>query len=125
LTGAGVTAANDLGLYAGSIGGLVKVIRKGDLVDVDPGVGVDTRTVSDIVFETHAISEGNGRGLAFTNSGFLGYQLTFTDGSSGVFVSQIAPVPEPTGVLATAAFITGALVLVRREGRASVPPGKA
>jgi hypothetical protein len=50
LAGAGVDATNDLGLYAGSPGTLAKVVRKGDPVDVDPGPGVDLRTVAGIAY---------------------------------------------------------------------------
>ena len=72
LTGDGVTTANDGGLYAGSVGGLVKVVREGDQVDVDPGAGVDLRTIgsSGVNFTTGSGGE-DGRGVSFTDTGFL------------------------------------------------------
>ncbi len=45
LTGSGVDTTNDLGLYAGMPGDLIKIVRKGDIIDVDPGAGIDNRTV--------------------------------------------------------------------------------
>lgn len=53
ITGSGspaVTAATNQGLFAGAPGSAVLVVRKGDVVDVDPTVGVDNRTVSTISF---------------------------------------------------------------------------
>jgi hypothetical protein len=73
-------------------------------LDVNPGAGVDLRTVADggIGFTTG--SGGlDGRGASFSDTGFLVYRLSFTDGSSGVFVSQLTPVPEPGAVLGLAA----------------------
>src|SRR5262245_22525815 len=112
LAGAGVDMTNDVGLYAGSVGALSKVVRKGDAIDVDPGPGVDMRTVSAIGFrgEFNTVSGGqDGRGVAFTNNALLTYTLVFTDGTSGVFVSSVTPVPEPAtaGLLAWA--VTAAL----------------
>jgi hypothetical protein len=108
LTGAGVTAANDAGVYAGSVGAFVKVVREGDQVDVDPShPGVDLRTVADNGINFNVSLGGqDGHGFSFSDSGFLVYRLTFTDGSSGIFVSQI-PVAEPGGVLAVAGLLLG------------------
>ena len=46
LTGTGVTTANDTALFAGLPGSMMKVVREGDLIDVDPGIGVDSRIVA-------------------------------------------------------------------------------
>ena len=118
LTGAGVTAANNIALYAGSPSGLVKVVRTGDQVDVDPGAGVDLRTIADsgIRFGDTSGSGGeDGRGVIFSDTGFLIYTLHFTDNSEGVFVSQFTPVPEP---VTTGLFAAVALAAVWRVRRA-------
>jgi hypothetical protein len=97
LTGAG---NNDFGLYAGMPGSIVRVVGKGDIIDVDPGVGIDMRTVLNIGFlNGGAIASGgaDGREIRFTDFGTIAYTLTFTDGSSGVFTSVI-PVPEPINI---------------------------
>jgi hypothetical protein len=94
--GAGVTTANDNVLYAGSAGNAVKVVREGDIIDVDPSAVVDPRTVSTILF-ANGLSGQDGRGMSFNDSGLVVYRLTFTDGSSGIFTSQVA-VPEPASL---------------------------
>jgi hypothetical protein len=128
LTGGGINTSNDRGLYVGSAGSLTKIIRKGDQIDVDPGPGSDLRTVAGIGFRGEAFNPPtggqDGRGLAWTDSGFLVYTLTFTDGSSGVFVSMI-PVPEPA-LAGLAVVITLAAVgfMKFREARQwSLEPG--
>lgn len=109
LTGAGVNTTNDIGLYAGSPGSLLKIVREGDIIDVNPGPGIDLRTVSGIGFrgEFNDVPSGgqDGRGLTFTTSGYISYDLAFTDGSSGVFFSNIAAVPEPTTILLTVLLV--------------------
>jgi hypothetical protein len=121
LTGTGVTAANDRGLYAGSVGGLVKVIREGDQVDVDPGPGVDLRTIADGGISFSPGSDGqDGRSMSFTDGDFITYRLGFSDGSSGIFVSSLTPVPEPTAIgLMAAAGLMSLRALCRRRWSAT------
>jgi hypothetical protein len=97
LTGAGVTGANNRGLYASTPGGLVKVVRVGDMIDVGNGTGF--HTVANFGWLTGAGGE-DGFGLSFNDSGMLVYQLVFTDGTSGVFTSTV-PVPEPSSAICT------------------------
>jgi hypothetical protein len=115
LSGTGVTSANDFALFAGAPGSVVQVVREGDVIDVDPGVGVVNRTVANdgIGFTTLAnIGSGgqDGRGWSFNDNGLLVYELTFTDGSSGVFTSVV---PEPTAP----ALLAAAAMLPRRRRR--------
>ena len=106
------------GLYAGSPGALVRVLAEGDRIDVDPGPGLDLRQVATNGLDFIRLSGGeNGWGRSFTDSGLLVYQLTFTDGSSGVFTSQIAPVPEPGACLAATVCGLGAAGWVGRRIR--------
>ncbi len=98
LTGQGVTAASDNGLFAGAPGAVVKIVREGDVIDIDPGELIVNRTVSGILFQTGSGGE-DGNAMGLNDSGQLAYRLTFTDGSSGIFTSFIAPVPEPSAIL--------------------------
>ena len=94
LSGAGVNPDNDKGLYVGSLQGVIKVVREGEVVDVDPGVGVDLRTIASIGFDTGGVGGQDGRGTSFTDNGLIAYTLAFTDNTSGVFYSNISAVPE-------------------------------
>ena len=88
----GVTSDNDFGLYAGSPTGVVKIVREGDQVVV----GASQRTVANlgITFGLPlAGTDDSFRGQSFSDPGLLVYELKFTDGSSGIFTSQLAPVP--------------------------------
>ena len=111
LAGTGVTASNDRGLFAGSADGVVAIVREGDSVDVDPSAAVDLRVVSGISF-LNVFGGQDGSGVSFTDFGLLAYTLNFTDGSAGVFTTQLTPVPEPAGLLAVAA---AGLALIRRR----------
>lgn len=113
LTGAGVNSTNDTTLFAGAPGELLKIVREGDLVDVDPGAGTDNRTVAagGISFLFNAGSQ-DGRGLSFNDDGLIVYGLSFTDGSSGVFTSLV---PEPAGLTALAAGLGLAMRRARRN----------
>jgi hypothetical protein len=104
LTGPGVTAANDTGIWVTDLTGALRLVaREGDLFDVndDPMIE-ELRTV----FLTKLSGGG------FNNAGELAIALTFTDNSGGVFVISTA-VPEPSiGLMWPAAFI---LVRTRRR----------
>jgi hypothetical protein len=97
LTGSGISA-NDLGgIWATDRSGALQLIaRTGDLLEVAPG---DFRTVNLLAFlaDPNTISTGNsdGRPSAFNNLGQIAFAATFTDGSSGIFVSNRVAVPEP------------------------------
>jgi hypothetical protein len=100
LTGAGVNFSNNIALYAGTPGNIVQIVRKGDLVDVDPGPAVDLQGVSGIEFLTSgspATGSGgeDGRNSSFNDSGVLVYRLDFGSGGRGIFMSSIPPVSTP------------------------------
>jgi hypothetical protein len=104
LVGAGVTSANDKGIFAtDSSGNLQLIARTGTPIEVASG---DSRIISSLSFFTSSevlIDEpdiaGNGdplrSGLSrFNKYGQLVFRASFSDGSQGIFVSdQVAGVP--------------------------------
>lgn len=104
LTGDGVTDANDGGIWAQDIHGALRlVVREGDQVDLSENPQeVDIRTFSrfDLFngdFGNYA--SGEGRPSAFNNRGQIAFRAEFTDGTSGIFVSDLIAVPEPISVI--------------------------
>jgi hypothetical protein len=95
LVGPAVTAnVNDRALYVEEpVGTLRLVARKGDAMQVGPG---DTRTI--LNFSSASFSGGeDGRATALNDAGQLVFRATFTDGSSGIFVT-IGPDADGDGV---------------------------
>lgn len=89
---------NDTAIFATGVDGeLVLIAREGDLFDVDDDpLAEDLRTIS---FLTFANNSGNGDGQAsgFNDQGQIAFRLNFTDGTSGIFISNLvaAAAPEP------------------------------
>jgi hypothetical protein len=84
---------NDFGIWATDINGALHLVaRTGDLLEVAPS---DFRTIRGLSFLG---STGNQDGIpsGFNDRGQLAFFAFFTDGSSGVFVSNVVAVPEPT-----------------------------
>jgi len=82
LKGSGISDANDTALFLATPVP-VMVVREGDGIDVGNG---DVRIIREL---------GTGGGRAsylFNDAGQVAFRATFTDGSSGVFVT----VPEPS-----------------------------
>ena len=99
LQGAGVTSANDAGIWLVDPSGEMElVVREGELFDVGGG---DLRTISRLSF-----SAGSG----LNDARQIAFQATFTDGSSGVFVT----VPEPMSGIAIIAILSGVALRRRR-----------
>jgi hypothetical protein len=103
LKGSGISDANDTALFLATPGAApVMVVREGDGIDVGNG---DVRIIREL-------GTGGGRESYLLNdAGQVAFRATFTDGSSGVFVT----VPEPS---AAAIAVTGlTLAGLRRQRR--------
>ncbi len=90
--GGGVDSTNARGIWATNVhGALTLVAREGDLLEVGPG---DFRRISSFHFAV-GTGIGDGRQSGFNDRGQVAFAAFFSDGSSGVFVSDIVAVPEP------------------------------
>jgi hypothetical protein len=73
-----VTERDDLGIWATDPQGALRlIVRKGDVLDVDDGPEEDLRTIAALDF------------ASFNDLGQLPFAATFSDGSSGIFVSDL------------------------------------
>jgi hypothetical protein len=90
VAGQGISSTNDEGLWAQDRNGeLQMIVREGMTIDVDNGITEDLRTVWMI----------DRRGLhRFNDRGQIVFAVRFTDGTSGVFVSNAVAVPEPNSL---------------------------
>lgn len=99
LAGPGLTEAQRKGLYATDPKGtLVKVAQPGDVVDVH-GDGSDLRTVLTAAFNKDGLTLEHYNGPTLNDQGRLVFRLVFTDGSSGVFTSDLGPWSDLGGAL--------------------------
>jgi len=98
--GNGINNTNDEGIWAvDRVGTLHLIAREGDLLEVSPG---DSRTISSLSFGE------------FNDLGQLAFWAKFTNGTSGIFVSNLATLPEPNTLLLVATASV-ALALSRRR----------
>ncbi len=115
LTGTEVDGLNDFGIWAENLQGVLTLIaRTGDLLNVDDGLGTDFRTISSLSF-VGGTGNGDGRSSAFNDMGQLAFRADFTDGSSGMFVSNLVAVPEPTALLLAVAGLLNMSATRRRQ----------
>jgi hypothetical protein len=111
LTGDGVDISNDRGIWATDPDGQLQLIaRTGDALQIAPG---DSRTIDYLAFVGGSGNE-DGRPSGFNDFGQLAFVAQFTDGSSGIFVSNLVAVPEPaTPLLACFAWLGATRVFWR------------
>jgi hypothetical protein len=110
LRDSGTDTAIGLGLWLEDLAGDLRLVAKsGQSIDVDPGLGIDLRTISSSAFTFGPL----GFGIRELNDrGELLFSATFTDGTTGLFVVSHNGVPEPgTSFLSTMA----AFVILRRR----------
>ena len=99
LRGQNVTSSNDGAIWAQDLNGQLQLIaREGSQLDVsdDPAIS-DIRTIQTLSFTTGS-NNNDGRQSAFNDLGQLAYTASFTDGSQGVFVSNLVAIPEPSSL---------------------------
>ena len=111
--GPSVSTANGnvLGIWAEDTAGeLHLVARDGDQMEVSPG---DIRTIASLGFQSNT-GNSDGQPTGFNDAGLLTFRATFTDGTSGIFVSQISAVPEP-GAPCAGLMSLLLLVVLRRK----------
>jgi hypothetical protein len=118
LAGSGISATNDFGIWATDRSGALQLIaREGDPLEVAPG---DFRTVSGLIFfdtaNQYVSGNSDGRPSAFNNRGQVAFAARFTDGTSGIFVSNAVAIPEPNTLLLGAIAFAG-LFLPRRRSK--------
>jgi hypothetical protein len=108
LSGPGLDLSNNHGIWATDRNGVLRLLaRYGDMFEVAPG---DSRRIQWLRYTGLSIS------------GQILFSAHFTDGTSGIFVSDAFAVPEPaaSGLLVSAAL--GALSMRRRRTRSSNSP---
>lgn len=128
LTGPGVIdSTNDAGIWAEDIAGNLRLIaREGNEIDVsDDPLNPDLRTISQLIPLAGSTGNGDGRPSAFNDLGQLVFAARFTDGSEGVFVSNLVAIPEPTSlvmVLALSIFAASQRALLSNRPRTRSGP---
>ena len=109
------SSGTDRGIWAEDPSGVLTLVaREGDLLDVDDGPGTDFRTISGLNFIV-GTGNGDGRASGFNDLGQLAFFAGFTDGTSGIFVSDLVAIPEPTSVVLGAFGVFGLLATRRRK----------
>lgn len=99
ITGPGVDDSNNSGIWAQDRAGRLRLIaRRGDQLNVSGDLlHPDFRTISGLLVSGTSGND-DGRRSWFNNQGQLAFFATFTDGSRGLFVSNLAAVPEPASL---------------------------
>ena len=95
---------------ASRTGEVQRIIGSGDLMEVAPS---DFRTISSLFFAGN-YEDQHRTGL--NNLGQIGFLANFTDGSSGIFVSNAVAVPEPS-TIRLAVFGLGTIGAIGRRRR--------
>jgi hypothetical protein len=111
LAGAGITTANDKAIWAQDRNGILRlIIREGDTLDVDNGPGSNLKTIGTLgVINNAGFFEHH---FQINDLGQIAFPVIFTDGSQGLFVSNLIAVPEPRACLLLA--LAAAAVTFRR-----------
>ena len=112
LTGSGIDSTNDLGIWAEDRSGLLRLIaREGEPLEVESG---EFRTISRLNFQ-QGTGNDDGHASGFNDLGQLTFKATFIDGTSGIFISNLATLPEPSSLLLVATAIVALLLKTQRS----------
>lgn len=91
------------GIWAEDLNGELQLIaRTGGTIDVDPDPAVVDERVVEYISSLGNLF-GNASQQYFNDRGQILFTATFTDGTTGVFVSNLVAVPEPAGLALTIA----------------------
>lgn len=116
LAGAGIF---NTGLWATDrTGALILIAREGDVLEVAPN---DFRTIQFLDVETGTDNSQMRQMSGLNNLGEIAFLAQFTDGSSGIFVSDLAALPEPGAAALTVAGLVGLVKKCRGRRRRSTP----
>ena len=114
LDGPSVNTSNNSALFVEKASGQVTLIaRKGDLLDVEDGPGVDLRTITDLSMGVNTGNE-DGRSQTLNSLGQVTFWAQFSDGSQGLFLSNVGVVPEPSTLTLLMMAATGSWLRGRR-----------
>jgi hypothetical protein len=113
---AGVNSSNDRGIWALDPAGMLTLIaREGDQLDIEQGPGIDLRTIAELSF-VGTTGNAEGRPSSFNNRGQFAFTARFTDGTSGVFLSNVTAIPEPaTAILIAVMSLTFSISRSRKR----------
>jgi hypothetical protein len=104
------------GVWAEDQYGVIRSIAQtGDVIEVGPG---DFRTIESVAFAGQGLRSMSyfPRGSGFNDCGQVAFSASFTDGSHGVFVSDLVAVPEPAS-----AWLIMIWAAISRRRRATAP----
>jgi hypothetical protein len=106
LDGPGITAANDLSLWATDLNGALHLLaREGNAIETSPGQ-------SRIVDQFLLLGGTSAESIILNNHGQVAFRARFADGD-GIFVSNAVSVPEP----ATTGFVLALSILLPSSRR--------
>jgi len=109
-----VVSENDTAMWLiGAAGDTSLLLREGDLFDVDPSAGTDNRTIQDLYLGGYTPTD-YARFGAFNDANQLAFGLAFTDGHSGIFLTNVA-VPEPVSAILVGLAACGCAFSYRRR----------
>jgi hypothetical protein len=115
LTGPSVDSSNNDAIFAEDRSGKLRLIaREGQWIDVDPSPLTDLRKISpsSLTFLTRSGNQ-DGQGSGFNDRGEIIFRASFEDDTSGIFISYLATVPEPT-TLVLVGWMVGVFAFARR-----------
>jgi hypothetical protein len=111
------------GLWAeDKAGDLHLIVREGGQIEVAPG---DNRTVESFWYaqDRDVLINGDGDSYSFNGRGQFAFVAYFTDGTGGVFVSDVAAVPEPSCVAMLLGIAVACAAKRRRRRPGSIYSG--
>lgn len=115
LTGA---ADNQSGVFLAEPNGTLRGIAyPGQTWDLDGLPGGESRTVGSAILSTVSSGGQDGYASSLNDLGQLAFQIHFTDGTFGMYVVNVTPVPEPATVFGVGAAVLGVGARVRRPRR--------